>query len=212
MYSTNRDYATVDRVRARSVSFRGEGERGIVPVHCTLSKRALKRIERETGDPGKREALRSEAWLRKWLALRGVPCWTAPSLPGASHRYGLVTLDGTRILVVPRITAATIDEAAAARCGITAVVNCITGAGEGDTAGWLSLAELQRYDANESMNPPDELPRFLGVPRRYVLAYIEGSIRLLLAREPEPPAKGLDGVVVYAPRTQSQAGEVHTEH
>ena len=180
-------------------------------MHCTLSNRALKRIDRETGDPGTRDALISEAWLRKWLALRGVPCWTAPSLPGGTHRYSLVTSDGTRILVVPRISAATTDDAAAARCGITAVVNRTTRTGGGDLQGWLTLAELRKPDPEGHLNPPGELPGFLGVPRRYLVAYIVGSIRLLLAGEPKPPAKGLDGVVVYAPRPQSQAGEVHTE-
>jgi hypothetical protein len=181
-------------------------------MHCILSRRALGRVNRETRDPSIREMLVSEAWLRKWLSLRGVPSWTAPSLPGASHRYGLLTRDGTRILVVPRVTKTTIDDALGARCGITAVVNCTPGTGEGDLAGWLTLAGLQRLDAEERMNPPGELPGFLGVPRRYVPVYIEGSIRLLLAGEPEPPAKGLDGVVVYAPRRQSKAGEVYTEH
>ncbi|MFO7626912.1 MAG: hypothetical protein R6V62_06620 [Candidatus Fermentibacteraceae bacterium] len=181
-------------------------------MRCMLSRRALGRIDRETGDPSIRKALIAEAWLRKWLALRGVPCWTAPSLPGASHRYSLVTSDGTRILVVPHVTAATMDEAAGARCGITAVVNCIPRTGEGDLPGWLTLAALQRSDAEEHLNPSGELPGFLGVPRLYFAAYIEGSIRLLLAGEPEPPAKGLEGVELYAPRPRSQAGEVHSEH
>ncbi len=181
-------------------------------MSCILSRRALKRIDRETGDPGKREALISEAWLRKWLALRGVPCWVAPSLPGASHRYSLVTGDGTRILVVPRITKATMDDAAGACCFVTAVVNCIPQTGEGVISGWLTLAGLQRPEAEEHMSPSDGLPGFLGVPRRYLVSYIGGSIRLLLAGEPKPPARGLEGVEVYAPRPRSQAGEVKTEH
>lgn len=181
-------------------------------MRCILSRRALGRINRETGDPGAREALISEAWLRKWLALRGVPCWVAPSLPGAFHRYSLVIGDGTRILVVPRITPGTMDDAAGACCFVTAVVNCIPGTGEGVFMGWLTLAALQRPDAEEHLNPSDDLPGFLGVPRRYIVAYIEGSIRLLLAGEPKPPAKGLEGVEVYSPRPQSQAGEVYTEH
>ena len=180
-------------------------------MRCTLSTRSLKRIDRETGDPCTREALISEAWLRKWLALRGVPCWTAPSLPGTSHRYSLVTRDGTRILVVPLVTPATMDEAAGARCGITAVVNRIAGTGELVIQGWLTLAELQGFKADDQLHPPGGMPGFLGVPRRYFVAYIEGCIRLLLAGEPRPPAKGLEGVELYAPRPQAHAGEVHTE-
>jgi len=181
-------------------------------VRCVLSRRALGRISRETGDPSVREALISEAWLRKWLSLRGVPCWTAPSLPGTSHRYGLVTRDGTRILIVPRLAPSTLDDAAGARCGVTAVVNPVPGTGGGDLQGWLTLAGLQGSGPGGDLNPPDELPGFLGVPRHYSVAYIEGSIRLFVAGEPEPPAKGLEGVWTYSPRPRSKAGELHAEH
>lgn len=180
-------------------------------MNCRISGRALKRINRETGDPSVREALVSEAWLRKWLKLHGVPCWTAPSLPGAFHRYGLVTCDGTRLLVVPVITAQTMDEAAGACCGVTAVVGRVTSDGGGCLKGWLTLAELQRRDTEDGLNAPGDLPGFLGVPRRYAPAYIRGSLRLLLAGEPKPPDKGLDGVELYTPRPRPKAGEVHAD-
>lgn len=173
-------------------------------MNCIISGRSLAGIDRETDDPSLREALISEAWLGKWLKLHGVPCWTAPSLPGAVHRYGLVARDGTRLLVVPRVTPDTMDEAAGARCAVTAVVDCVTRTGGGRLKGWLTLAGLQKRQADEHLNPPGALPGFLGVPRRYAVAYILGSARLLVAGEPEPPAKGLDGVQTYSPCQRSR--------
>lgn len=102
------------------------------------------------------------------------------------------------------------DRAAAACCAAVAAVETI---GEGFFLfnGWLTLADMDLSPGATPLRPPGELPAFLGVTRRFAAAYILGTLRLLLAGDPEPPAAGLEGVFLYRPRRRLSAGTFLSE-
>ncbi len=178
-------------------------------MEILLSARALGRIRREAGkgNPEALETLAAEAFLGRWLRRRRVPCWCNPSPPGRKDRYGLLLPDGTRILVVPVISASTRDNALNACCAITAVVKACPLSGQGLFSGWITLAGMDPSNAEWLTNAPEGLPGILGVPRRFMPGYIAGSVRLLLAGEPVPPKSGLKGVPGYTPRRVRRQGK-----
>jgi len=91
------------------------------------------------------------------------------------------------------------DRAAAACCAVTAAVES-TEEGFFLFRGWLTLADLDLSRPATDLRPPGKLPEFLGVARRFAAAYLLGTLRLLAAGDPEPPASGLEGVFSYVPR------------
>lgn len=177
-----------------------------------LSDKARRRIRREAvGHEGHVQALlTSEAWLRRWLIRRGVPCWTHPELPGYPGRYGLLLWNGSRILVEPGFTRHSRDRALEARCGIIAWVEARLEDGEVRFQGWCPLSLLPGGTGGPEGLPPERLPDHAGVPLRFLPAYIAGSLRLLLAGEPAPPAADLAGVPLYRAPARKHA-EVGTE-
>ena len=210
MYSTTFLCATAGTAAGPRVSSGGlRGGRSFLEAG-SLPSGVLRAIRREIRDPEGRVVLASETWLRRWLLQNGVPCWGSPEAPGARHRWGLMTRDGTRILVERFPGPDTRDRAAAACCAVTAAVES-PGENLFRLRGWLTLADMDIPGGAAVLRPPGELPDFLGVTRSFAAAYILGTLRLLLAGDPEPPAKGLEGVLVYRPRRRFPAGSILPE-
>jgi hypothetical protein len=163
-----------------------------------LSKGLLRTLERESrGDPEVRDRLVSEAVARRWLGSTGVPAWRNPDAPGASGRYSLILADGRRIAVSPLGKCCwSFDGMAAAKCCLLVVVDLQEERAGGCPEGFLHLSDLLAWADPERMvdfgktglRPAGDIGTVLHPARRPRLANLLGTLRLLIAGEPEAPA------------------------
>jgi len=161
-----------------------------------ISRALRSRLEREArGDAAAFERLVCEALARRWLASEGMPSWRNASPPGARGRYGIL-VPGWRRLAVARAARPgwTPDQVLSAACDILLLMETDEDMESGRPAGFLTWSDLRALcDPEREVDPvatglrsPGELKEFLPPPRRRRLSLLKGTLRLLLAGDPEP--------------------------
>jgi hypothetical protein len=162
----------------------------------------MRKLRRESrGDPAMLAQLAAEATARRWLVSLGVPAWRNPAPPSEGGRYSLILACGKRIAVSPagaRIWS--FDSMAAARCSVLLVMDPGPDGSDRTPAGWLRLRDvLASGDPEEAadlvhlaLRPAGSLASQLPRSRRSRLAFLLGSLRLLLLGEPAAPPPEAD--------------------